>query len=172
MPLPIMKTAQVPSRNEEHEKYGDFYAIQEADVDTELDIEKRLFESMMTLHNSVSIDDADEVWSITHGTIGAIEYAKQLLVKYIGKNADFIIKINATIKELRDNEMDIESIIDVYQPLRDEMLETFAWLGFRRAKNPTYKWTQKTVEKIQKPNIPAEIIEPKKKQKKSKGSAA
>ena len=172
MPMPQLQPQNpIQARpDESHERFGDFYAIQEADVQTELEIERMLFQTMTTLHNSVQINDEDDIWTLAHGTIATLEYAKNLLVKYIPRDNKFLVKVNATIKLLRDEDMDVESMIDLYSPLRDELLEIFAHLGFRRAKNPTYKWTTKIADKIQAPNIPPEILEPKKKHPRSEGS--
>lgn len=140
-------------RDEQKERYGEYYAIQEADVQTELDIEKELFATMINLHRNFHNSDIRDLEEIALNTLTTLEYSKNLLVKYISPQSPLIQKVNLAVIELR-NYPEISTILEFYIPLRDEILQTFAFLGFRRAKNPTYKWVDKALERMQIPPNP------------------
>lgn len=138
-----------PVRNIEREKYGEYLAMQDADTRTELEVENILLNTMLELRQRVNITDLQDLWSTAHLTIGALEYSKNILIKYVPQNSDIMLKINSVIEELNEGNMDVTSIIDMYSPLKDEILTVFANLGFRKAKNPTYKWVHKMIDRTQ-----------------------
>lgn len=151
--MTVILPQQPVQRSEEKEKYGEFYAVQEADVQTELDIEQKLLVTMMNLHMGGNQYDMETLERMAYMAIATLEYAKNLLAKYLPEDAPLMIAINDAVMDLKEFP-DVESMIDIYQPLRDSILRAFAYLGFRRAKNPTYKWVSKAAEKMQMPMTP------------------
>jgi hypothetical protein len=110
-------------RDEQKERYGEYYAIQEADVQTELDIEKELFATMINLHRNFHNSDIRDLEEIALNTLTTLEYSKNLLVKYISPQSPLIQKVNLAVIELR-NYPEISTILEFYIPLKNKILQT------------------------------------------------
>ena len=126
---------------------GQFYATQDADSKTEIDLENKLLQTSGAIY---TLQDTDEV-KLT--VLGALETANNFLQKYkdeIPNDGALLNDIAQTIAVIRMSDLDREAINVLYQAVREEILGTLGIvLGFRKRKIFKPKWTRKMQANMQ-----------------------
>jgi hypothetical protein len=121
-----------------------FYAIQEADMRTELEIE----DSLLKTTGRIYLDTPENA---KLAVIGALEQANNFLLKYQDTiPSNMLSELAVNIMTIRSSEFDTESLNEMYQPIRNQIMYILGIvLGFRKQKRPKYKWTEKLAERAQ-----------------------
>lgn len=160
-----------------------FNIVQEHDVKKEEELEDKLYQTSMelytgrtvTVYNGQVLEQEASLADLAFRTIGTLEFARTLLVKYKDIPSN---DVKETIEDIEDTIHDIryvlinstqEDLINSYKKIEDKILFTLGpILGFRKRKSPKYTWLERTEQRTQITETPKlkEIIE----KKKAKGS--
>ena len=125
-----------------------YYAVQDADLLAEAEMERGLFIAASTF---LETDVAEE--DIYSTVIRALSLAQNFLYKYEDASSD-ILKRTAEIIQDASNGMNLNELRNEYEEIRQKILKRALTLGFGRQSEPKYPWEYKMVRQSQIPLTP------------------
>jgi hypothetical protein len=126
-----------------------YYAVQDADLQMEADMEKGLF-----IAASAFLDQNTSSDEIYAEVIRSLELAKNFLYKYENFSSPIIRIVDDVIKDAANN-VNMDTLRDEFEECRWHILKRALELGFGRQSEPVYEWEYKMPMRSQVPLTPA-----------------